>query len=212
MFNRRSLEAFSLFAWIFGGLITAYFALSWLANSCRPITHGQSNQESWWGQFFCEMKASDAAIAFLTYALVIVGWFGIRRSERASRDENRAYVSGGGPWLRMAPPMMPQIVGFRFTADNYGKTPATIIEYSLIICEHQKIPRVPKYSRRGYVRTVYRGTLKPNERATIVTDRPITNIQRPVAYGRIGTKIFGERSTTSVLSCRPLRSPEITVP
>ena len=41
-----------------------------------------------------EAKFTDLAVAFLTYCLVIVGWFGIRSNESLSRNLERAFIFG----------------------------------------------------------------------------------------------------------------------
>jgi len=140
----------------------------------------QWQQESWWGKFWCEVKASDAAVAFFTYTLFIAGWFAIRNAARLARELERAYVSGGGPWVELGP-LFPGIRGFQMTADNYGKSPATVIGYALEVCERNALPRKPNYRR-----IPLRNTIKPQEKGLIITTRLFgTPFQNPVAYGRI---------------------------
>jgi hypothetical protein len=53
-----------------------------------------------------------------------------------ARQVDRAYVSGGGPGNTPHGP-------FVLTIDNYGRTPATLIEYAVDFCEVTAIPREP---------------------------------------------------------------------
>lgn len=71
-----------------------------------------------------DTKVTDILLAFLTYCLVIVGWFGIRSSERTTHELERAYIFG-----------TPQIdqsqkkVGTTFIEvmlQNYGRTMGTV--------------------------------------------------------------------------------------
>jgi hypothetical protein len=141
----------------------------------------QWQQESWWGKFWCDIKASDVAVAFFTYALFVVGWLTVRNGTRLARELERAYVSGGGPWMIHAPPLFPQIIGFQLTADNYGKSPATIIGYAVEICDLNHLPKTPRYTR-----TPLRNTLRPQETGLFIAQRLITTpIPTPVAYGRV---------------------------
>jgi hypothetical protein len=81
-------------------------------NSQPNERRSEWQQESWWGKFWCEVKASDAAVAFFTYTLFIAGWFAIRNAARLARELERAYVSGGGPWVDLGP-LFPGIRGLR---------------------------------------------------------------------------------------------------
>ena len=46
----------------------------------------------WWTEFVCKATATDYAIAFFTYCLVIVGIFGMWSAERLTRDSERAHL------------------------------------------------------------------------------------------------------------------------
>lgn len=196
---RRHWLAFELFVWVILGAGLLAIALNAISYGCRyhPLEATQAaeqrtgaaseksssrwEQESWWGRFWCETKASDAAIAFFTYALFLAGWFAIRSSAHSARELERAYVSGGGPWVWLAPPLFPQVIGFQLTADNYGKSPATVIGYAIEVCERNALPKKPNYRR-----IPLRNTIKPQDKGLVIATRLFASpFQNPVAYGRI---------------------------
>jgi hypothetical protein len=147
--------------------------------------HSKWQQESWWGKFWCDLKASDAAIAFFTFAIFLATWFTIRSNDRMARDLERAYVSGGGPWMN-APPLIPQIYGFQLTVDNYGKSSATIVEFALEICDLNNLPERPKYLRKDYKGwQPFRAIVKPQKEALHIGTMQFPPMNNPVAYGRI---------------------------
>jgi hypothetical protein len=88
-------------------------------------------------------------------------------------------------WRRPVDNPRPTIVpaGHRIslTADNYGKSPATLIGYACEVCERNALPRKPNYHRVSL-----RNTIKPHQTGLAITTRlfgsPFVN---PVAYGRI---------------------------
>jgi hypothetical protein len=90
----------------------------------RKNTH-TDNLSNYLPSWLCgETKVTDILLAFLTYCLVIVGWFGIRSSERSTRELERAYIFG-----------TPQIdtsqkkAGTTFIEillENYGRTMGTV--------------------------------------------------------------------------------------
>jgi hypothetical protein len=47
----------------------------------------------WWKKFFCEMKAGDAAVAYFTFCLVVVGAFQAWGQSKETRILQRAYLS-----------------------------------------------------------------------------------------------------------------------
>jgi len=122
-----------------------------------------------------EIKITDIAIAFFTYCLVIVGWFQLRSNEKTVLDLERAYVSGGGPNIGQH---------FVVTVDNYGKTPATLIEYAVEFCDVTKIPDHPLYKDVGYQRIPHRANLRPKTTFAIAAHPVPTGLQNPVVYGR----------------------------
>jgi hypothetical protein len=114
-------------------------------------------------------------IAFFTFTL-----WGATRAQRAhDREVNRAYVSGGGPLVASNLNML------AFTVDNYGKTPAIMLEYAVEFCPLNAIPPVPVYYRRNYLRTAFRDRIAPGTMGRIIAGISIPNIPRPLlAYGR----------------------------
>lgn len=150
-------------------------------------SHSQWENESWWGKFWCEVKATDAAIAFFTYGLFVIGWFAIRNGNRLAHELERAYISGGGPWINNAPPLFPLVTGFQLRIDNYGKSPATVTAWAVEICDINSIPKRPAYLGRGYTRKIrFRATIRPGQEGLEIVNIPFNQtIITPIAYGRI---------------------------
>jgi len=97
----------------------------------------------------------------------------------------RAYVSGGGPWIKAAP-LFPHPVGFQLTVDNYGKSPATVVEFALEICEMTNLPERPRYLRDDYPdRQALRATIRPKQKGLLFAEKHFAPMQNAVAYGRI---------------------------
>jgi len=113
-----------------------------------------------------------ALIAFFTFTL----WGATRAQRLHEREVTRAYVSGGGP-------LDVQTDRFILTIDNYGQTPAYLIEFALEFCEIEHIPDVPRYATRGYERTRLRATIAPGTRSQTLRIFPVPP-DRTVVYGR----------------------------
>jgi hypothetical protein len=63
-----------------------------------PESGGQNSQNpwyslGWWKKFFCEMKIGDAAVAYFTYCLVVVGAFQAWGQSEETRTIQRAYIA-----------------------------------------------------------------------------------------------------------------------
>src|SRR5262249_14059224 len=120
-------------------------------------------------------------------------------SALASLD--RAYVSGGGPGN---PPGGP----FILTINNYGRTPATLIEYAVEFCELTAIPSRPKYLARDYKRTRSSGIYPPTAHGWDVAQIPYGHqqLREPVVYGRFWYKglfsSWGQRALPAFDSAR----------
>ena len=78
-------------SWIFGGLLLLIVVFSFASkNVCLP-----SSQKSEDYQLLCDAKGTDLGLLYFTYCLVIVGWFGIRSSERTVQNLERAFLAVG---------------------------------------------------------------------------------------------------------------------
>jgi hypothetical protein len=119
---------------------------------------------------------ATAFIAFFTFTL----WWATWSLLRHGREVERAYVSGGGPLVANDPNIL------AFTVDNYGKTPAIMLEYAVEFCPLNAIPPVPAYNAPNYQRTTYRDRVRPGTMGREIAGIRIpTNIPRPLlAYGR----------------------------
>jgi hypothetical protein len=86
------------------------------------LAHQQQKRPQWAGKFFCDTKIGDISIAFFTWCLVVVGGL------QASR-------------LR-------QTIA---TMENYGRSPAFLRRYTIIMKIDGDLPTHPEYS--GYIQT-----------------------------------------------------------
>lgn len=77
-------------AWIVGGLVVIISAAALVGHSV--CVHVASTRPM---QFVCEAKVTDLALTYLTYCLVVVGWFGIRSGQEAAEKVERAYLWPG---------------------------------------------------------------------------------------------------------------------
>jgi hypothetical protein len=115
-------------------------------------------------------------IAIFTFTL----WWATWSLLRHGREAERAYVSGGGPLASNDPNILV------FTADNYGMTPAIMLEYAVEFCPLNAIPPVPAYNAPNYQRTTFHNRIRPGTAGLPIAGIAIpTNIPRPLlAYGR----------------------------
>jgi len=123
------------------------------------------------------------------------------RQLRHAREVDRAYVSGGGPGN---PPHGP----FVLTINNYGRTPATLLEYAIEFCEFDAIPDQPAYLAKNYPRTRLRGVYPPQTHAREVDriEYQGRNLRDPVAYGRFWYEdVWNKPHYASFILCLPPR-------
>lgn len=76
-----------------------YFRYHPIADQQQNSSEGNDNSTSgedpkWWPQkFLCaDLKITDLALAFFTYALAVVGWFTMRSGQKNTINVERAYV------------------------------------------------------------------------------------------------------------------------
>ena len=119
---------------------------------------------------------STLIIAVFTWTL----WWANRIQTKHTREVERAYISGGGPLSRNDPGIL------CFTVDNYGKTPAVMLEYVVTFCPLNNIPPTPIYDRIGFPRTTFTDRIPPGTMGRHINNISIpNNIPRPLlAYGR----------------------------
>jgi hypothetical protein len=123
--------------------------------------------------------ALSALATLVVAAFTFTLWLIASSQLRHAREVDRAYVSGGGPGN---PPDGP----FYLTINNYGGTPATLIEYAVEFCELGAIPSSPKYLDGGYKRTRGGGIYPPGAHGWLVAEIPYAEkqLREPVVYGR----------------------------
>jgi hypothetical protein len=96
----------------------------------------QRKEGEWWDGFFCEVKATDVALAYFTLFLVF-GTFALWwATSDIARDANQSsemlvnmeapYVTGGGDFESVGGRWF-----FRLDVENHGKTPAFMTGYDL---------------------------------------------------------------------------------
>jgi len=125
----------------------------------------------------------SALASLMVAAFTFTLWLIASSQLRHARDIDRAYVSGGGPGN---PPDGP----FILTINNYGRTPATLIECAVEFCELTAIPSRPKYLARDYKRTRSSGIYPPTAHGWDVAQIAYADKQlhEPVVYGRFWYK------------------------
>lgn len=115
----------------------------------------------------CDAKITDWALAFFTYALVIVGWFGIKSSAQSTRDMERALCFGG--------PYRPNFTGqktiIEVAIENYGRSPAIVKEVYGEFAEILPTSKVPIYDRSKGKSIAKDDTLAPRT-DTMTIQRP----------------------------------------
>jgi hypothetical protein len=119
---------------------------------------------------------ATAVIGFFTYTL----WTSNQEEIRHQREIERAYISGGGPLA----PDNPNIL--LFTVDNYGKTPAVMLEYAVAFCPLNAIPPTPAYDAPNFPHTTFTDRIPPGTMGRPIARIPIPpNMPRPLlVYGR----------------------------
>ena len=141
-------------------------------------------QSSWFDNFFCDVKVSDAAIAFFTLFLVIAGaWQGYQMvvgntiAVRDSEISNRAYITIGIKGLDDCN------IGAKPTANvvfhNVGRTPAYRFVGTSSIC-FDTFPLPESFS-------FARGPIKPGEEPREITLSPEKEFRlRPTMLAALG--------------------------
>jgi hypothetical protein len=114
-------------------------------------------------------------IAWFTYTI----WRVNQSQLQHARTVERAYISGGGP---TGP--VDGIRVFVLTAENTGKTPATLTDYSIFLRDRSELPAEPEYLDPRHTPIVYIARIPPDHRTREVTRRPIPDGPNPIAYGR----------------------------
>jgi hypothetical protein len=91
--------------------------------------------------FICDAKLTDLGVVFFTFCLVIVGWFGIKRSDQTFRRMERAYIFAG--------PYQPAIVGGRtithISIENFGRSPGILKEAYGEFSTTEPVDNIPTY-------------------------------------------------------------------
>lgn len=120
-----------------------------------------------------EWLTAAATVASAVFAATI--YYVNRKQLNRSKEVERAYISGGGPFGRTRDE-------FAFTVNNYGKTPGVLLGYAVSFCPITAIPPVPVYPR-----VVFHDRIAPGgwQDTRPIAYFPIPAIPRPlVVYGR----------------------------
>jgi hypothetical protein len=87
----------------------------------------------------CDAKISDLALAYFTYCLVIVGWFGIRSSAENTKAIERAYLFlGNGPMH-----FRNRRINFQLAVTNTGRCPGIMKEIKYAFLQREALPVTP---------------------------------------------------------------------
>jgi len=90
--------------WIVVGLIAIGFFGLYVNSSCSKVAGDQVS--------LCGTRVSDLGLIYLTYCLVVVGYFQIRRGEKNLKEIERAVVVSG-PLVWEQVPIAPQMIMFQ---------------------------------------------------------------------------------------------------
>jgi hypothetical protein len=160
-----------------------WITIWWLEKTCPPDSSGTSPERilgPWMQSFLCQAKATDLALTWLTFGLVIFTFgqvYAAVTQERSNRKVNRAYLVGG-PGARGTATSPLHIV---MTIGNYGKTPGILTSISWGLTEDEKI--VP---RRGPNVVKFEDVYPPDMRVRLY---PRVSFEfdstKPIFYGRI---------------------------
>ena len=97
----------------------------------RPYVVGSRVETECLFSFLYDSRDAVTAVATVFIALfTFTLWWATSSLLRHGREVERAYVSGGGPLVDGDPNML------AFTVDNYGKTPAIMLEYAVEFCRY----------------------------------------------------------------------------
>jgi hypothetical protein len=94
----------------------------------------------------CQAKATDIGVAFFTYCLVIIGWFGIRSTEHSTRISERAYIYGGIKFCKLIEKEGVRYVEITISMANYGKTAGFIKHIETGSCRLEDARDEPFYT------------------------------------------------------------------
>jgi hypothetical protein len=126
--------------WIVGG--AALLAVIFFAASQTVCAAHAGTKYS----FLCEAKVTDIGVAFFTYCLVIVGWFGIRSTDHSTRISERAYIYGGIKFCHLIEKDGVRYVEIIISMANYGKTAGFIKHIETGSCRLEDVLEAPFYT------------------------------------------------------------------
>jgi len=102
-----------------------------------------------------------AIIALLQFLALVAQAIYLARTILHGRRVERAYVSGGGAFLanrgidpNTGEPTLQMSTTFQLTVDNYGKTPARVLNVEIGFCKATNIPEKPSYTRNELLNAV----------------------------------------------------------
>jgi hypothetical protein len=95
-------------------------------------------------------------------------------NKRVREIERANLTSGGGSGEKI----------FHLDVGNYGKTPAYLLEYTVIICSADKIGPTPEYLLPEHKRKQYPDRIPPGAHKKIDLVA-VPTIEKPVVYGRV---------------------------
>jgi hypothetical protein len=130
------------------------------------------------GKFLDQISPAVTAIATGFIGLFTYTIWSVNKSQLThARQVERAYLVGGGPASSDS---------HKFILDvaNYGKTPASLKQFSVVICDVKDMPKKPKYLSPGYKRETFVDEIAPTQKKSIAaTDIP-SGLETPIVYGR----------------------------
>jgi hypothetical protein len=179
----------------------------------------------------CDAKITDWALAFFTYALVIVGWFGIKSGRQSTEATERAYVyarlaqrSEDLPGTMQGIATRIRVAYVEVVLDNHGRTAGYVDDVALSSCPPEQLPSIANLEADNEKSRWTMGISIPPGGADVrVTKRfEQQGVRNHVVYGRVYYHdIFGRQhssgfiqrvlTTARLLRIKPLPNTQLGI-
>jgi hypothetical protein len=137
----------------------------------------QIHNEHWPNSLICgEMKLTDLALAFFTYTLAVIGWFGLRSSEQTAEAVERAYV-----FLGYDPVSFNDHGRAKFTLvmTNTGRMPGGIKEVGYAFLKRSELPKTREEADWSWIIIPYDWMIPAIIQTQIGSRKEIAAIESP---------------------------------
>jgi hypothetical protein len=144
----------------------------------RHLSHSLVRVPADWKVLGSDFRCREAiAIGFIAWFTLTIRQVNQTQLKHL-REVERAYLVGGGPIAHTDP--------YKFIMDvaNYGKTPASMKQFAVEVCDLKDIPKKPKYLTPGYKRETRIDEFAPTQKKSIATMDIPKELEKPIVYGR----------------------------